>query len=102
MQELVQFVSGAMIGGVVGNTTYDGLKIILGSSFDMLVNFLSNNEKAEFKGALTMLLAQNEELKQQIIDLQQGKSVINDNSIKVGGNNSGNIVTGNNNTINKK
>jgi hypothetical protein len=102
MQEIVQFVSGAMIGGVVGNTTYDGLKVILGSSFDMLANFLSNNENAEFKGALTILLAQNEELKQQIIDLQQGKSVSNDNSVKVGGNNSGVIVTGNNNSVNRK
>jgi len=101
MQEIVQFVSGAMIGGVVGNTTYDGLKVVLGSSFDMLANFLSNNEKAEFKGALTILLAQNEELKQQIIDLQQGKSVSNDNSVKIGGNNSGVVVTGNNNSIHK-
>jgi len=75
MQELVGFVSGAMIGGVVGNTTYDGLKIILGSSFDMLLKFLSNNEKAEFKGALTILLMQNEELKKQIEQLQQGKEI---------------------------
>lgn len=101
MQELVQFVSGAMIGGVVGNTTYDGLKIILGSSFDRLSNYLLNNEIIKFEVALDMLFEENKELKTEIEQLQQGKSVVSDNSIKVGGNNSGNIVTGNNNTIHK-
>ena len=62
MQEIVEFVSGAMAGGVVGNTTHDALKAILGSSFDRLFSYLSNNEKAKFEGALEMLLEQNEEL----------------------------------------
>ncbi len=36
MQEIIIFVSTAIAGGVVGNTTYDGLKVVLGSSFDRL------------------------------------------------------------------
>ena len=102
MQEIVEFVSGAMVGGVVGNTTHDGLKVILGSSFDRLSSYLSNNEKAKFEGALEMLLEQNEELKQQIVDLQEGKTVTTDNSVKIGGNNSGVVVTGNHNSVNRK
>jgi len=45
MQEIVEFVSVAMAGGVVGNTTHDGLKAILGSSFDKLSSFLSSTNK---------------------------------------------------------
>ena len=75
MQEIVEFISGAMIGGVVGNTTHDGLKVILGSSFDKLSSYLSNNEKLKFEGALEMLFEQNEELKQQIMDLQRRKKI---------------------------
>jgi len=75
MQEIVIFVSTAIAGGVVGNTSYDSLKVILGSSFDRLSNYLSNNQNEKFKGALEMLLEQNEELKQKIIELQQGKSI---------------------------
>ena len=75
MQEIIEFVSVAMVGGVIGNTTHDGLKAILGSSFDRLSSYLSNNEKAKFEGALEMLLEQNKELKEQIIDLQQGKKI---------------------------
>ena len=101
MQETVKFISEAMVGGVVGNATYEGLKVILGSSFDRLSNYLINKETVKFEVALDMLFEENKELKRQIEQLQQGKSVTFDNSIKVGGNNSGNIVTGNNNTINK-
>ena len=101
MQEIVQFVSTSIASGVVGSVAYDGLKAVLGSSFDMLSDYLSTNKEAEFNGALTMLLMQNEALKQQIIELQQGKSIVFDNSVDVGGNNSGNIVTGSNNTVSK-
>lgn len=101
MQEIVQFVSTSMASGIVGSVTYDGLKIILGSSFDKLSSYLSSNQKEKFEGALEMLLEQNKELKQQIIELQQGKNIVNDNSIKISGKNSGINVTGNNNIINK-
>ena len=102
MQEIVQFVSTSIASGVVGNVAYDGLKVILGSSFDKLSSFLSNNQEKKFEGALEILLEQNKELKQQIIELQQGKTAVHDNSVKVNGNNSGVIVTGSNNSVNRK
>mgnify|MGYP003543921895 CR=1 FL=1 len=98
MQEIIQFVSNSITGGVA----YDSLKVILGSSFNKLTSYLSNNEKEKFEGALEILLEQNEEMKQQIIELQKGKSIVNDKSIKIGGQSSGINVTGNNNIINKE
>ncbi len=97
MQEVVQFVATSIMGGVA----YDGIKVILGSSFDKLSSYLSNNEEIKFEAYLEGLLEQNEELKQQIIDLREGKSVSSDNSITIGGNSSGINITGNNNTVNK-
>lgn len=102
MQEIIQFVSTSIASGVVGSVAYDGLKAILGSSFDKLSSYLVNDEKAKFEGALEMLLEQNEELKQQIIELQKGNSVTIDNSIKIGGNSSGVNVIGSNNNVNRK
>jgi hypothetical protein len=99
MQNLVTFVQEAIVSGVAGSVAYDGLKTVLGSSYDRLSTYLSNNETEKFEGALEMLLEENQELKQQIEQLQQGRSITYDNSVKIGGNNSGNIVTGNNNTV---
>ena len=98
MQEIIQFVSNLITEGVA----YDSLKVILGSSFNKLTSYLSNNEKEKFEGALEILLEQNEEMKQQIIELQKGKSIVNVKSIKIGGQSSGINVTGNNNIINKE
>ena len=98
MQEIIQFVSNLITEGVA----YDSHKVILGSSFNKLTSYLSNNEKEKFEGALEILLEQNEEMKQQIIELQKGKSIVNDKSIKIGGQSSGINVTGNNNIINKE
>ena len=118
MKELIEFVSISLVTGVVGNVTYDELKTILGSSFNKLTNYLSNNEKAKFEGALEMLIEQNVNIKQEIEKLQKSKIIetksyclikdkedvtINfNNSITIGGSNSGNIITGDNNTINGK
>ena len=98
MQEIIQFVSNLITEGVA----YDSLKVILGSSFNKLTSYLSNNEKEKFEGALEILLEQNEEMKQQIIELQKGKSIVNDKSIKIGGQSSSINVTSNNNIINKE
>ena len=94
MQEIIQFVSNLITEGVA----YDSLKVILGSSFNKLTSYLSNNEKEKFEG----LLKQKEEMKQQIKKQQKGKSIVNDKSIKIGGQSSGINVTGNNNIINKE
>jgi cell division protein FtsL len=95
MEELVTFVQGAIGGGVA----YDAVKVSLGSHFDKLSSYLSNGEDSKFEAALEMLFEENKELKQQIIDLQEGKRV---NSIKIGGNSSGVNVIGNNNNVNRK
>ena len=55
MQEIIQFVSNLITEGVA----YDSLKVILGSSFNKLTSYLSNNEKEKFEGALEILLEQN-------------------------------------------
>ena len=121
MQELIQFVSTSIAGGAVGNFAYDGLKAILGSSFDRLSIYLSNNQIAKFEGALEILIEQNEELKKQIDQLQKGEEItsttinqthtgagdnvggdkIVNSGISIDGSNFGSIVTGNNNTVGK-
>jgi hypothetical protein len=98
MQEIITFVQDSIMGGVA----YDGIKIVLGSSFTQLYTYLSNNQNEKFEGALEMLFEQNEDLKQKIIELQNGGSVTIDNSIKIGGNNSGVNIIGNNNDVNRK
>jgi hypothetical protein len=74
MQEIIVFVSTAIAGGVVGNTTYDGLKVILGSSFNMLSSYLSTNQEVKFEGALEMLL-EDESVAEQIKSLMDGKEI---------------------------
>ena len=75
MQDIIQFVSTSIASGVVGSVAYDGLKAVLGSSFDRLSNYLSNNETVKFEVALEMLFEENQELKKQIEQLQQEKEV---------------------------
>lgn len=48
MQEIIQFVSTSIASGIVGNTVYDSLKVILGSSFNKLSEYLSINQKEKF------------------------------------------------------
>ena len=102
MQSLVTFVQEAIVGGVTGSVAYDGIKLVLGSSYDKLAKYLSNDETEKFQSVLEFLLEENETLKNQIIELQKGNSVTIDNSIKVGGNSSGVNVIGNNNNVNRK
>ena len=44
MQSLVTFVQEAIVGGVTGSVAYDGIKLVLGSSYDKLAKYLSNDE----------------------------------------------------------
>ncbi len=102
MQSLVTFVQEAIVGGVTGSVAYDGIKLVLGSSYDKLAKYLSNDETEKFQSVLEFLLEENQTLKNQIIELQKGNSVTIDNSIKIGGNSSGVNVIGNNNNVNRK
>ena len=74
MQELIDFVSSTITGGVIGNAAYDGLKKVLGSNFEKLSSFIKNDEKEKFEGALELLL-ENETLKEKIEALKNGNSI---------------------------
>ena len=115
MTNLVAFVQDSIISGVAGGVAYDGLKAILGTSFDKLANYLKNDEEQKFEAALDMLLSENEELKKQIEELQRGENIQNiiqnntngdniaggktDRSVNIGGISSGVIITGDNNKV---
>jgi len=119
MQNLVTFVQEAIVSGVAGSVAYDGLKVVLGTSFDRLSTYISNDETAKFEGALEMLLEENDELRKQIEALKEGKEVFStvinqshtgsgdnvggdkivNSGVSIGGSNSGNIVTGDGNTL---
>ena len=75
MQELINFVSLSIVGGTIGNASYDGLKLILGNHFDKLLNYLKENKQEKFEGALEILLEENSELREQIEQLKQGKKI---------------------------
>jgi len=74
MQEIIQFVSTSIAGGIVGNTVYDSLKVILGSSFNKLSEYLSSNQKEKFNGELEILL-EDENLVKKIKSLMEGKTI---------------------------
>lgn len=79
MQGIIEFVSDAIMNGVIGNISYDGLKIILGSSFDKIKLYLSNNQNEKFKGALEILL-EDEVIVEKIRNLMSNSII--DNSFK--------------------
>ena len=56
MKEIIEFVYVSMMNGVIGNVSYDGLKIILGSSFDKIKLYLSNNQNEKLERELKILL----------------------------------------------
>ena len=76
MQELIPFVALAMTSGPVGNATYDGLKMILGTQFNTLKNYIESNEQEKFEVALNILL-ENEELKDKLERFSKGESITN-------------------------
>jgi len=79
MEGIVLSVFKVMASGVVGNATYDSLKVILGSSFDKLSSYLANKQEAKFEGALEMLL-EDKTIAKKIEELMEGKII--DNSFK--------------------
>ncbi|HIP60440.1 MAG TPA: hypothetical protein EYH01_08450 [Campylobacterales bacterium] len=74
IQELIDFISSTIAGGIMGNAAYDGLKKVLGSNFEKLSSFIKNDEKEKFEGALEILL-ENKTLKAEILALKNGKLV---------------------------
>jgi hypothetical protein len=72
--ELIKFVATAMGTGVVGSATYEGVKLILETSFNKLSNFIKNKEIEKFNGALEMIL-ENEKVKEALKELMNQKNV---------------------------
>jgi len=113
--DLITFVKETIIGGIASGAAYDGLKMILGKSYEKLSYYLQKNETAKFEAALDMLLSENIELKAKIERLKNGENIRNilqnniygdnigrdkiDKSVKVSGDSTGIIITGNNNTL---
>ncbi|MDK2042080.1 hypothetical protein [Aliarcobacter butzleri] len=56
MKEIIEFVSVSIMNGVIGNTSYDLLKNILGTSFDNIKSYITNNQNEKFQCELNILL----------------------------------------------
>ena len=101
--DLITFVQETIGGGIAGGAAYDGLKMILGNSYEKLSSYLQKNETAKFEAALDMLLSKNMELREKIERLQNGENIAGDKidkSVSIGGNSSGTIITGDGNIVN--
>ena len=72
--ELIDFAFGTLTG-VAGNTVYESLKLILGGSFDKLESLAKADDKATFELLLQTAIEQNQTLKQQLAQLQQGQPI---------------------------
>jgi hypothetical protein len=77
MQEIIQFITNSILGGVIGNTSYDSIKALLGDKFDKLVQYLKENKKETFKIELEKILNENKKLREELLSLQQNKTKIN-------------------------
>lgn len=64
--EILSFVYTAMASGIVGNTTYDAVKVILGNNFDRLNSYLQNQQNSDFETALREILRSNVEIEDSL------------------------------------
>jgi hypothetical protein len=71
MSELITFAQGAILGGAF----YDGVKVILANRFDLLEGYLTNKETEKFTAALEMLLAENQTMKNQLMQLMNNPTM---------------------------
>jgi hypothetical protein len=74
--DLVAFVWSAITSGVIGNATYDGIKLVLGEGFDRLSSYAKENKKSDFEIALHAILETNEEIRQKLSLLQENPTNI--------------------------
>ena len=71
---LVEFVLGAATG-VAGNAAYDGVKMVLGNTFNKLKTLAGNNDQETFKLVLQTAIESNDNIKQQLEQLRRGESI---------------------------
>ena len=96
---LTDFVWNAMSSGVIGNATYDGLKVILDKGFTRLTGYTAGNQRNEFEAALQMLLETNVELRERLEQLASGTSISGKNNITGTISAGGHVIVGDNNTM---
>ena len=72
--DLIEFTFGALTG-VAGNAAYDGMKLILGETFNKLESFAKDDDKKSFELVLQTVIESNENIKQQLEQLQRGESI---------------------------
>lgn len=100
---LSDFTWNAMIGGVIGSATYEGLRKIFGGNFNKLLSFSKENKHAEFLDSLKVILNDEPILHAKLISLmssdQSNKSVrkiLINGGVAAGGS----VVIGDSNIIN--
>lgn len=75
--DLVDFAWNAMSGGAF----YDGVKFILGASFNKLKGLFDEKRKDDFYSHLETIFSVNEDIKNKLLDLQKnGDSIANSNN----------------------
>lgn len=82
--ELIEFTWSAISGEIF----YDGIKSVLGKSYEKLKSFADGGKKDEFTSHLETIFSVNEEIKKQLEELQKNSEInINSkNTIDVKGN----------------
>lgn len=72
--ELINWTWQAIASGIAGNAAYDGIKALLGTSFNRLHQHCTRQERTEFENELQTLLDNNQQLRQDLAALAQGKN----------------------------
>ena len=73
--ELAKFVWDSVLTGVIGNAAYDGIKAILGSTFDRLKNCVNDQEREQFDVAIDLILETNQEIRNKLSSLASGTHI---------------------------
>lgn len=73
--EIINYAFQTILAGVSGNAAYEGIKLILGGSFSNLEASVKANDKDKFEMILQTAIVQNNEIKQQLEQLRQSKSI---------------------------
>lgn len=96
---LTNFTWQAIANGVIGNATYDRLKIIFGDNFSHICNYVSRKQRNKFDSFLEKIFREDRRIRSSIIEIakRERKTIGN---IRVGNISSGgNVQVGNYNKI---
>lgn len=74
MDNIVEYIYQTMASGVIGNTTYDAIKKLLGYKTKNLEKYISERDFYSFKEEIKVLLKEDEKIKESFIKFQQNHS----------------------------